>query len=86
MDSNLPPLLAPTPENNDQVNEERNKREENELLCRRHIFNSLSDRLYDLYTSVNSPKNIWKALEFKYNLEDLQGVDKFLNMKYFEFS
>ncbi|KAG8657243.1 hypothetical protein MANES_03G053732v8 [Manihot esculenta] len=41
-------------------------------------------RLYDLFTSESSPKEIWKALEYKYNTEK-QGVDKFLIMKYFEF-
>ncbi|XP_057990279.1 uncharacterized protein LOC131172774 [Hevea brasiliensis] len=41
-------------------------------------------RLYDLFTSVKSPMEIWKSLEFKYNSEK-QGVDKFLIMKYFEF-
>ncbi|KAJ9129757.1 hypothetical protein P3X46_035251, partial [Hevea brasiliensis] len=40
--------------------------------------------LYDLFTSVKSPMEIWKSLEFKYNSEK-QGVDKFLIMKYFEF-
>ncbi|XP_057993054.1 uncharacterized protein LOC131174037 [Hevea brasiliensis] len=41
-------------------------------------------RLYDLFTSVKSPMEIWKSLEFKYNSKK-QGVDKFLIMKYFEF-
>ncbi|PKI51909.1 hypothetical protein CRG98_027742 [Punica granatum] len=34
--------------------------------------------------SMQSPMEIWKALEEKYNTE-WQGTDKFLMMKYFEF-
>ncbi|KAG8481631.1 hypothetical protein CXB51_026463 [Gossypium anomalum] len=34
-----------------------------------HILNTLSDRLYDLYMSMQSPVEIWKALEEKYNTE-----------------
>nr|CAD1841780.1 unnamed protein product [Ananas comosus var. bracteatus] len=62
----------------------KKKREEDEFTCRGHILNTLSDRLYDLYMSIKSPIEIWKALEEKYNTER-QGTDKFLMMKYFEF-
>ncbi|XP_057994935.1 uncharacterized protein LOC110659461 [Hevea brasiliensis] len=82
-----PSLLAispPTPEDSEQVKADRDKREEDELLCISHILNNLSDRLYDLFTSVKSPMEIWKLLKFKYNSEK-QGVDKFLIMKYFKF-
>ena len=84
LDPNLPDLPAATSEDIDQVKKDRTKREEDELLCRGHILNNLSDRLYDLFTSVKSAKEIWNALEYKYNTEK-QGVDKFLIMKYFEF-
>lgn len=84
LDPNLPDLPAATSEDTDQVKKDRTKREEDELLCRGHILNNLSDRLYDLFTSVKSAKEIWNALEYKYNTEK-QGVDKFLIMKYFEF-
>ena len=47
------------------------------------IFSTIC--LYDLFTSVKIAKEIWSALEFKYNIEK-QGVEKFLIMKYFEFS
>ncbi|XP_058006463.1 uncharacterized protein LOC131181623 [Hevea brasiliensis] len=84
LDPSLPAISPPTPEDSEQVKADRDKREEDELLCRGHILNKLSDRLYDLFTSVKSPMEIWKSLEFKYNSEK-QGMDKFLIMKYFEF-
>ncbi|RVW63853.1 Retrovirus-related Pol polyprotein from transposon TNT 1-94 [Vitis vinifera] len=63
----LDPTLAPLPEpkENDtpQVVAARKKREEDELICRGHILNALSDRLYDLYTNTNSAREIWEALE-----------------------
>ncbi|RVW28531.1 Retrovirus-related Pol polyprotein from transposon TNT 1-94 [Vitis vinifera] len=65
----LDPTLAPLPEpkENDtpQVVAARKKREEDELICRGHILNALSDRLYDLYTNTYSAREIWEALENK---------------------
>ena len=59
-------------------------RKEDEIICRGHILNVLSDRLYDLYTVEPSAKEIWKALEFKYKAE-AEGTKKFLIFKYFDF-
>ena len=69
LDPTLPDLPAPTPEDNEQLMANRKKRENDELLCRGHILNNLSDRLYDLFTSISSPKEIWKTLEYKYSTE-----------------
>ncbi|XP_019075962.1 uncharacterized protein LOC109122729 [Vitis vinifera] len=70
----LDPTLAPLPEpkENDtpQVVAARKKREEDELICRGHILNALSDRLYDLYTNTNSAREIWEVLENKYKAEE----------------
>jgi len=62
----------------------KKKRQEDEYICRRHILNTLSDRLYDLYMPSTSLTNVWKVLETKYSTER-QGIDKFLIMKYLEF-
>ncbi|KAL6516103.1 hypothetical protein OROGR_019408 [Orobanche gracilis] len=67
----LDPTLGPIPESTTEVDyeelkEERNKRQEDELLCRGYILNTLSDRLYDLYTDNPSAIEIWKALEYKF--------------------
>ncbi|KAL5551471.1 hypothetical protein UlMin_001647 [Ulmus minor] len=48
------------------------KRAEDKVMCRGHILNTLSDRLYDLYNSMDTPKEIC--------------TDKFLILKYFEFT
>ncbi|KAK3023546.1 hypothetical protein RJ639_044631, partial [Escallonia herrerae] len=85
LDPNLPPLLEITNNDSDETKAARKKREEDELVCRGHILNALSDRLYDLFTSSKCPKEIWKALENQYNNEK-QGADKFLTLKYFEFT
>ncbi|XP_039143929.1 uncharacterized protein LOC120281054 [Dioscorea cayenensis subsp. rotundata] len=40
---------------------------DDEFACRGHILNTLSNQLYDLYMSIQSSVEIWKALEEKYN-------------------
>ncbi|OIT29987.1 hypothetical protein A4A49_57803, partial [Nicotiana attenuata] len=84
----LDPLLAalpePTPEDTDAIKAERKKREEDELLCRGHILNTLTDRLYDLYSNLKSPREIWTVLQTAYENEK-RGIDKFLSLQYFEF-
>ncbi|RVW59251.1 Retrovirus-related Pol polyprotein from transposon TNT 1-94 [Vitis vinifera] len=81
----LDPTLAPLPEpkENDtpQVVAARKKREEDELICRGHILNALSDRLYDLYTNTNSAREIWEALENKYKAEEEVIVNKLKVLK-----
>ena len=81
LDPNLPQIPVFSPDETENVKEERTKRQEDELLCRGHILNTLSDRLYDLFTSVQSLREIWNALEFKYNTEK-QGAYKFLAYNY----
>ena len=58
LDPNLQPIPNPTPRDTEQLKELRIKREEDELLCRGHILNTLSDRLYDLVTTMSFPKEI----------------------------
>ncbi|KAH9725878.1 protein kinase domain-containing protein [Citrus sinensis] len=84
----LDPKLEPFPELREDdtkvVKAARKRREDDELMCRGHILNTLSERLYDLYNSMTSPVEIWNALEYKYKTEK-EGTDKFLVSKYFEF-
>ena len=56
-------------EDTDEIKTQRKKWEEDELICRGHILNTLLDHLYNLYTSMKSPKEIWNALEAKYKTE-----------------
>lgn len=84
----LGPDLAPSPEpsenDSEEVKKEHKKCKEEELQCRGHILNTLSDRLYDLYMDNPSAIEIWKALEFKLKAEE-EGTKKFLISKYFDF-
>ena len=85
LDPELTTISAPQEDDSEEIKAGRKKREDDEVRCRGHILNSLSDRLYDLYRSFKSPKEIWDALEVKYNSEK-QGTDKFMCMKYIEFT
>ena len=93
LDPNLPPTEdpistidggQPSVEQIERVQKERKKREEDELLCRGHILNTLSDHLYDLFTDVKPPRDIRNALKYKYKAEE-EGTNKFLISKYFDF-
>ncbi|KAL5575402.1 hypothetical protein UlMin_017101 [Ulmus minor] len=83
LDPYLSQLLEPTDEDNDEVKAARKQRED-ELICRGHILNALSDGLYDLFTNTKSAKEIWTTLEFKYKTEE-EDTKKFLISKYFDF-
>ncbi|KAK3032225.1 hypothetical protein RJ639_036155 [Escallonia herrerae] len=85
LDPNLPPLPETTDNDSDETKAARKKREDDKLVCRGYILNALSDHLYDLFTSSKCAREIWKALENKNNTEK-QGGDKFLTLKYFEFT
>ena len=84
LDPELAAIPEPTEEDTEERRAKRKKRQEDELICRGHILNALSDRLYDLYTSAQSAREVWNALEFKYKAEE-EGTKKFLISKYFEF-
>lgn len=85
LDPKLEPIREPSDKDSDNIVADRKKREEDELVCRGHILGTLSDRLYDLYAHIQSPKEIWEALEHKYTTEK-RGTDKFLMFKYYEFT
>ncbi|XP_060194495.1 uncharacterized protein LOC132623715 [Lycium barbarum] len=77
LDPSLPAPPEPTPEDTDATKAERKKREEDELLCRGHILNTLTDRLYDLYSNLKSPREIWTALQTAYENEKRERVEWF---------
>ena len=52
LDSNLMPFPPTSDEDTDEIKAQRKKWED--------ILNTVSDRLYDFYTSMKSPKEIWK--------------------------
>ncbi|GJT78812.1 zinc finger, CCHC-type containing protein [Tanacetum coccineum] len=46
------------------------KWENDDYICRGHILNGMSDSLFDVYTNVESAKELWDSLESKYTTED----------------
>ncbi|KAL0012494.1 hypothetical protein SO802_007602 [Lithocarpus litseifolius] len=81
LDPNLMRFPTASDEDTDEIKAQRKKWEEDELICREHILNTLSDHLYDLYTSMKSPKEIWNALEARYKIEKLIMRDSFQDME-----
>ena len=55
---NLPAIPEQSEEENEEIKVSRKKRTEDEIRCREYILNSLSDRLYDLFRSIQSPQEI----------------------------
>ena len=84
LDPNLMPFPTTSDEDTNEIKAQRKKREGDELICRGHILNTLSNHLYDLYASMKSPKEIWNALEAKYKTEKV-GTNKFIIQKYFDY-
>ena len=81
---NLMSFPTTSDEATDEIKEQRKKQEEDELICRRHILYTLSSPLYDLYTSLKSPKEILNALGAKYKTEKVV-TNKFIIQKYFDY-
>ena len=84
LDPNLMHFPPASDEDTDEIKTQRKKWEEDELICRWHILNTLSDCLYDFYTSMKSPNEIWNALKAKYKTEKV-GTNKFIIQKYFDY-
>ncbi|KAI9173357.1 hypothetical protein LWI28_000207 [Acer negundo] len=85
LDPNLVAIPKPKDDDNTALKEQRKKRQEDELTCRGHILNALSNRLYDLYTDNHSTKEIWNSLEYKYKVEEeemsLEDIQKHLRIE-----
>ena len=84
LDLNLMHFPTASDEDTNEIKVQRKKWEEDELICRGHILNTLSDCLYDLYTSMKSLKESWNALESKYKTEKV-GTNKFIIQKCFDY-
>ncbi|GJU94119.1 zinc finger, CCHC-type containing protein [Tanacetum coccineum] len=59
----------------------RAKWENDDYICRGHRLNGKSDSLFDVYTNVESAKELWDSLESKYMAED-SSSKKFLDFKH----
>ncbi|GJX72669.1 zinc finger, CCHC-type containing protein [Tanacetum coccineum] len=56
----------------------RAKWENDDYICRGHILNGMSDSLFDVYTNVESAKELWDSLKSKYMVED-SSIKKFFS-------
>nr|GEZ03522.1 hypothetical protein [Tanacetum cinerariifolium] len=59
----------------------RAKWKNDDYICRGHILKGRSDSLFDVYTNVESAKELWDSLESKYMAED-SSSKKFLDFKH----
>lgn len=69
-------LAEPIDENFDPIRTDRQKSQEDGLICRGHILNALSNWLYNLYTNTTSAKRDLKCIE-----EKIQSWEMILNIK-----
>ena len=64
LDPTLQPVAAPKdydpPEVRARLVTEKMKRETDEMVCRGHILNSLTNRLYDVYRTYKTPQEVWR--------------------------
>ena len=77
LDPNFMPFPPASDEDTNEIKAQRKKREEDELICKGHILNTLSDHLYDLYISMKSSKEICNTLEAKYKIGKI-GTNKYI--------
>ncbi|XP_050875184.1 uncharacterized protein LOC127078801 [Lathyrus oleraceus] len=56
---------------------------ESDSLCKNQILNSLADYLYDYYSNFKTTKQVWEALQKKYDIEEACAkkyvVSRYLN-------
>jgi hypothetical protein len=55
-----------------------------DFICKNYILNGLSDNLYDYYTTFNTAKDVWEALQKKYDTEEA-GAKKFAVSRYLKY-
>ena len=54
---------------------------EMDLICKNLILNGLIDELYDYYVTMSTTKEVWDALQEKYDTEEV-GSKKFEVSRY----
>ncbi|XP_073291587.1 uncharacterized protein [Primulina huaijiensis] len=88
LSDDLAPIPNDAPEDDAKRKEElqaqRQKRRDDDFLCRGHILNALSDSVYSAHRTIETAKELWLALENKYRIEEASN-QKFLIGNYFDF-
>ncbi|XP_062075752.1 uncharacterized protein LOC133779869 [Humulus lupulus] len=86
----LKPIFSETLTHKDKETERKKKQKEldswveNDFLYKNFILNGLSDDLYDYYNSDKSTKEIWEALQKKYDTEEA-GTKKYAVSRYLKY-
>ncbi|XP_070053900.1 uncharacterized protein LOC142173528 [Nicotiana tabacum] len=78
----VPVLPESTPENERFIVTEAWKH--SDFLCKNYILSGLEDDLYNVYSNVQTLKELWDALEKKYKTEDT-GLKKFVAAKFLDY-
>ncbi|XP_019261257.1 PREDICTED: uncharacterized protein LOC109239189 [Nicotiana attenuata] len=78
----VPVLGEETPENERFVVTEAWKH--SDFLCKNYILSCLEDGLYNVYSVMETSKELWNALEKKYKTEDV-GLKKFVAVQFLDF-
>lgn len=55
-----------------------------DYLFKNHIFNTLVDDLYDYYTNCKTAKQVWEALQNKYDTKEA-GANKYVVNRYLNY-
>ncbi|XP_058222986.1 uncharacterized protein LOC131332709 [Rhododendron vialii] len=71
----------PTTENTKEISKWTNE----DFLCKNYILNALTDELYDYYSTFDTAKELWDALQKKYDTEEA-GTKKYVVHRYLKFS
>lgn len=58
--------------------------EEKDILCKNFILNGLTDNLYDYYSTMKIAKEVWDALQKKYDTKEA-GSKKYAVSRYLKF-
>ena len=56
-----------------------------DFFCKNYILNALSDDLYDYYSSFKTAKDVWDALQKKYDTDKEAGSKKYVVSRYMKF-
>ncbi|XP_070055477.1 uncharacterized protein [Nicotiana tomentosiformis] len=78
----VPVLPESTPENERFMVTEAWKH--SDFLCKNYIISGLEDDLYNVYSNVETSKELWEALEKKYKTEDA-SLKKFVAAKFLDY-